>query len=98
MPNPQTMKHRIDSIFADLRARDAKALMPFFTAGDPDLATTAALIRAADAAGASVCEVGFAFSDPIADGPTIQASMQRALDGGVNVAGSSRPSAACGPT
>ena len=81
------MKHRIDSIFADLRARKAKALMPFFTAGDPDLATTAALIRAADAAGAAVCEVGFPFSDPIADGPTIQASMQRALDGGVDVAG-----------
>jgi len=80
------MKHRIDSIFADLRARDAKGLMPFFTAGDPDLATTAALIRAADVAGAAVCELGFPFSDPIADGPAIQASMQRALDGGVDVA------------
>lgn len=81
------MKHRIDAIFSDLRARDAKALMPFFTAGDPDLGTTADLLRAADAAGAAVCEVGFPFSDPVADGPTIQASMQRALDGGVNVQG-----------
>ena len=61
--------------------------MPFFVAGDPDLTTTAELIRAADAAGASVCEVGFPFSDPIADGPTIQASMTRALDGGVTVRG-----------
>ncbi len=81
------MTHRIDTIFTGLRAREAKALMPFFTAGDPDLAATVSLIRAADAAGAAVCEVGFPFSDPVADGPTIQASMQRALDGGTDVAG-----------
>ena len=56
--------------------------MPFFTAGDPDIATTAELIRAAGMAGASLCEVGIPYSDPIADGPVIQASYQRALDGG----------------
>ena len=57
--------------------------MPFLTAGDPDLATTAALLTAAEDAGASVCELGIPFSDPIADGPVIQASMMRALDQGV---------------
>ncbi len=56
--------------------------MPFFTAGDPDIDTTAQLIRAAEGAGASLCEVGVPYSDPIADGPVIQASYQRALDRG----------------
>lgn len=61
--------------------------MPYLTAGDPDLATTARLIEAVDQAGASVIEVGFPFSDPVADGPTIQASMTYALDHGVRIAG-----------
>ncbi len=56
--------------------------MPFLTAGDPDIATTAALVRAAASAGASLCEIGVPYSDPIADGPVIQASYQRALDKG----------------
>ena len=56
--------------------------MPFFTAGDPDIETTAEIIRAVDSAGASLCEVGVPYSDPIADGPVIQASYQRALDAG----------------
>ena len=76
---------RIHQIFADLRARQAKALMPFLTAGDPDLQTTEALIEAAERAGASVCEIGIPFSDPVADGPVIQASMTRALDAGLRV-------------
>lgn len=59
--------------------------MPFATAGDPDLGTTAGLLEAAQRAGASICEVGIPFSDPIADGPVIQASMSRALDAGIRV-------------
>lgn len=56
--------------------------MPFLTAGDPDIATTAKILRAVGDAGADLCEVGVPYSDPIADGPVIQASYQRALDGG----------------
>ena len=72
----------VDQLFTDLRTEGRKALMPFFTAGDPDIATTARVIRAAEAAGANLCEVGVPYSDPIADGPVIQASYQRALDRG----------------
>lgn len=74
--------NRIDSIFQKLRSDGRKALMPFITAGDPDLATTADLLLEAEQSGASICEVGFPFSDPIADGPVIQASMHRALTSG----------------
>ncbi len=56
--------------------------MPFLTAGDPDIETTAELLRAAGAGGASLCEVGVPYSDPVADGPVIQASYQRSLDAG----------------
>jgi tryptophan synthase alpha chain len=72
--------NRIERIFSDLRARGGKALMPFLTAGDPDLATTAKLLPALEAAGAHVVELGVPFSDPIADGPVIQASMTYALE------------------
>ena len=72
----------VDQLFADLRSKGRKALMPFFTAGDPDMAITAKVIQAAQAAGADLCEVGVPYSDPIADGPVIQASYQRSLDGG----------------
>lgn len=77
--------NRIDRIFDDLRRRNAKALMPFITAGDGGLEATAAVLPALEAGGASVCEVGIPYSDPIADGPVIQASMTRALDAGVRV-------------
>ena len=70
---------RIDSLFTDLRRRGRKALMPFVTAGDPDLAFTAEVIRELDRRGSSMCEVGIPYSDPIADGPVIQASYTRAL-------------------
>ena len=56
--------------------------MPFFTSGDPDIETTADVIRAAQSAGADLCEIGVPYSDPIADGPVIQASYQRALEKG----------------
>ena len=77
--------NRIDHIFTDLKADGRKALMPFITAGDGGLDTTAAVIPALEKGGASICEVGIPFSDPIADGPVIQASMTRALDAGVKV-------------
>ena len=75
--------NRICEVFDGLRERGRAAVMPFLTAGDPDLETTAALLPAIERAGASVCEIGIPFSDPIADGPVIQASMTRALDRGV---------------
>ncbi|HZN33073.1 MAG TPA: tryptophan synthase subunit alpha [Pirellulaceae bacterium] len=70
---------RIDALFAELRKSGRKAFMPFVTAGDPDLAFTADVIRELDRCGATLCEVGIPYSDPIADGPVIQASYTRAL-------------------
>ena len=69
----------IDALFQRLRAAKRAAFMPFVTAGDPDLAFTRELLPAAADAGADLFEVGFPFSDPIADGPVIQASYTRAL-------------------
>jgi tryptophan synthase alpha chain len=70
---------RIPSTFAALKAQDRKALIPFITAGDPDLATTLSLMHQLVAAGADIIELGVPFSDPLADGPTIQRSYDRAL-------------------
>jgi tryptophan synthase alpha chain len=75
----------IDTLFNTLRHQDRKAFMPFVTAGDPDLDFTAAVLRELVARGSSMCELGIPYSDPIADGPVIQASYTRALDGGVHV-------------
>jgi tryptophan synthase alpha chain len=69
--------------FARLRERGEKALVLFVTAGDPSLENLPQLLLTLQEAGADVIEVGLPFSDPIADGPTIQASSQRALDRGV---------------
>jgi tryptophan synthase alpha chain len=69
----------IDQLFHDLRARQQKAFIPFLTAGDPDLETTGLLVRRMAEHGASLCEIGVPYSDPIADGPVIQASYTRAL-------------------
>lgn len=71
--------NRIDRIFSDLRSRGARALMPFLSAGDPDVATTGRFLDVLQEAGASICELGIPFSDPVADGPVIQASMNHAL-------------------
>ncbi len=76
----------IDQLFIKLRNENRKALMPFVTAGDPDLDFTAAVIKELVARGASMCEVGIPYSDPIADGPVIQASYTRALDQGIKLA------------
>lgn len=79
------LKNRLEQIFADLRTAGHSALMPFITAGYPDLATTAALLHALEAGGASICEVGIPFSDPVADGPVIAASMHEALENGFDL-------------
>lgn len=68
--------------FADLGARGEKALVLFVTAGDPTLEDLPAILETLVEAGADVVEIGLPFSDPIADGPTIQASSQRALERG----------------
>jgi tryptophan synthase alpha chain len=77
----------IDSVFDERRAADRTALIPFITAGDPDLSFTADVLRRLADAGASVCEVGVPYSDPIADGPIIQASYTRALEDGISIEG-----------
>ncbi|QGJ68353.1 Tryptophan synthase alpha chain [Planctomycetales bacterium 10988] len=69
----------IDDLFGRLRAENQKAFIPFITAGDPNLAVTKAILEAFDAQGCHLAEIGLPYSDPIADGPTIQASYTRAL-------------------
>jgi tryptophan synthase alpha chain len=76
----------IDTLFAQLRRSGRKALMPFVTAGDPDLEFTADVIRELIARGSSLCELGIPYSDPIADGPVIQASYTRTLDRKIKLA------------
>lgn len=72
----------IDQLFTRLRSQNRKAFIPFIPAADPDLAFTTAALPAVASAGASLIELGVPFSDPIADGPVIQASYTRALKGG----------------
>lgn len=76
----------ISERFAALTERGEKALVLFVTAGDPELDQLPDILAALEEGGADVIEVGIPFSDPIADGPTIQASSQRALDHGVTPA------------
>jgi tryptophan synthase alpha chain len=71
--------------FAGWRASGHRALIPFLTAGYPSLSETAVLLDRFAAAGADVIEVGVPFSDPLADGPTIQRASQRALEAGVDM-------------
>lgn len=78
---------RIARRFAELRAARRSAFIPFVEAFDPDRATSLALLRALPAAGADLIEVGVPFSDPMADGPIIQAAGQRALKAGASLAG-----------
>jgi tryptophan synthase alpha chain len=75
----------IDALFGELKTRRRQAFIPFLTAGDPDLAATPALARAAVEGGADLLEIGFPYSDPIADGPVIQASYTRALSRGIHL-------------
>jgi tryptophan synthase alpha chain len=76
----------IDDLFTRLRSAKRKALMPFITAGDPDVDFTAELLAELMRRGASMCELGIPYSDPIADGPVIQASYTRALAAKVKLA------------
>ena len=73
---------RIDRRFAELKSEGRSALVTFLTAGDPDRETSLAILKALPAAGADVIELGMPFSDPMADGPSIQLSSQRALKAG----------------
>jgi tryptophan synthase alpha chain len=75
----------IDALFTRLRSEKRTALAPFLAAGDPDLGATAALVRELARRGAGLVEIGFPYSDPIADGPVVQASYTRALKKGVRV-------------
>ncbi|MEM9364982.1 MAG: tryptophan synthase subunit alpha [Planctomycetota bacterium] len=72
----------IDALFHQLRNDHRRALISFVTAGDPDISTSGLVLKAAIEAGADLVEIGIPYSDPIADGPVIQASYQRALDSG----------------
>ncbi|MDE3059389.1 MAG: tryptophan synthase subunit alpha [Pseudomonadota bacterium] len=81
------MSDRIEKTFACLRAEKSAALIPFIMSYDPDAETTAALLEALPAAGAGLIEIGMPFSDPMADGPVIQAAGKRALDAGATVSG-----------
>jgi len=76
---------RIDAKFARLKAEGKKAFVSYVMAGDPDFDTSLELVRGLPAAGVDVIELGLPFTDPMADGPTIQLAGQRALDGGMTL-------------
>lgn len=76
---------RIEARFASLREQGRAGLVTFLTAGDPDLETSARILEGLPAAGADVIELGMPFSDPMADGPAIQAASQRALAAGMTL-------------
>jgi tryptophan synthase alpha chain len=78
-------KSRIAEKFAELRVAGKKALIVFVTGGDPDMETTVRLVPELFRAGADIVEIGVPFSDPLADGPVIQRSFTRALDGGATL-------------
>jgi len=76
---------RLAARFSTLQNNQSKALVTFITAGDPDLSATEEMIHLLEAAGADVIELGVPFSDPMADGPTIQLSSERALASGTTL-------------
>lgn len=76
---------RLQDTFSALRARNERAFVPFVTCGDPDLATTRQLALEYIKAGADILEIGIPFTDPLADGPTIQRASERALAQGVTM-------------
>ena len=83
MPTASTT--RIETRFRELRERQAKGLVVYFTAGDPSLEATGDLLAALDRAGVDVIELGVPFSDPLADGPVIQRASERALRAGTTL-------------
>ena len=76
---------RIDQTFARLKAEGKKAFVSYIMAGDPDVATALAVMKGLPAAGVDIIELGLPFTDPMADGPTIQLAGQRALEGGMTL-------------
>ncbi len=76
---------RIDQKFADLKAQGRKAFVSYVMAGDPDMATSLAVVKGLPGAGVDIIELGLPFTDPMADGPTIQLAGQRALEHGMTV-------------
>jgi len=76
---------RIDAKFAALKAEGKKAFVAYIMGGDPDVETSLAVMKGMPAAGVDVIELGMPFTDPMADGPTIQLAGQRALDGGMTM-------------
>ena len=85
MSSTSTSKTRIDARFAKCAAEGRAALVTFVMCGDPDIATSLAIIKALPGAGADVLEIGMPFTDPMADGPTIQAAGLRALHAGASL-------------
>jgi tryptophan synthase alpha chain len=75
----------INEKFSSLKRNKQKALITFITAGDPDAETTVKAIKSMEEAGADIIEIGIPYSDPLADGPTIQASSTRALKNGIKI-------------
>lgn len=82
----ENMTRAIARKFEELKQRGRKAFIPFITAGDPDIGTTIRLVPELERAGAHIVELGIPFSDPVADGPTIQRSSERALRNGYRLA------------
>src|SRR5690606_20457955 len=83
--NKMTAGSRIEARFAALRQEGRAGLVTFLTAGDPDLETSAEIVAGLPGAGADIIELGMPFSDPMADGPVIQAASQRALAAGMTL-------------
>lgn len=81
------MSERLATTFAAARAANRGALMPYLTAGDPNLAVTLRLLQTLERSGADLVELGIPYSDPLADGPVIQEAGQRALQAGTRVSG-----------
>jgi len=81
----QRSENRIQKTFARLKAKGEKALITFIVAGDPNLNASKELIFGLEKSGADIIELGIPFSDPMADGPTIQAASERALKNGVTL-------------
>ena len=79
------MASRLTATFDALRKAQRPGLVTYATAGDPDIARSAEILRALDRAGADVLEVGVPFSDPMADGPVIQRATERAIAAGANL-------------
>src|SRR3990170_4342384 len=81
----KTEKNRITRLFEKLKEQKKKGFIAFVTAGDPDIGTTKKIIFELERSGADLIELGIPFSDPMADGPTIQASSERAVKKGVHI-------------